>query len=537
MRTLYPLPKFLGLDSSGSPVNAGRLHTYEAGTTTNLATYTDASGSTANANPVVLNAGGQADVWFDASKLYKLELRASNDTTVIWTVDNVGFPFTQAGTGAVARPAELKARDVVSVKDFGAVGDGVANDTAAIQAAINYAAALGGATVDFPAGTYKIASTSTVSYPASAYWPSGISITAGLHTNTQPNTGGYTADFIILRGDSTGGNTGGSQLNFTSTSADGLDITKSGGITIKDLTLKAASGSTGWGIRGEGSGGYRIDNSPVNDFKNGYKLIALYGVLENCRFGASIGAYQGGIGIQLGDSSAAEAGILNVVRRAYVAGVYNIGIKVDRMSITTIYDPIVEYSTTGINVTDYAIGTQIEGQPYFEFVTTNYNLGNSTTIVNGALGGSTLSSGIYNKSYGRLYPTYIEARPTNDSTAASGSTVQVPMDYTAQSSGGNISLSSNNIVISEPGYYNVNGSIAVVSTGTSARYIASIKHNGSDAAICVYHLLGNGEETIGCLYHSYFRQGDTIGLFLNQNSGSARDVYNRSRLWVEKRTY
>jgi hypothetical protein len=63
--------------------------------------------------------------------------------------------FTQSGTGAVQRTAESKLRDVVSVKDFGAVGDGVTNDTTAIQAALNQLAINGG-TLLFSPGTYKL---------------------------------------------------------------------------------------------------------------------------------------------------------------------------------------------------------------------------------------------------------------------------------------------------------------------------------------------------------------------------------------------
>ena len=47
----------------------------------------------------------------------------------------------------------------VSVKDFGAVGDGVTDDTAAIQAAIDYASTTGGNQVLFPSGRYNTSST------------------------------------------------------------------------------------------------------------------------------------------------------------------------------------------------------------------------------------------------------------------------------------------------------------------------------------------------------------------------------------------
>jgi hypothetical protein len=72
--------------------------------------------------------------------------------------------FTQTGTGAKPRSYDSKFKDVVSVKDFGAVGDGVADDTAAIQAAIT-AAASGwtsgnlygfGKCVFMPAGVYGV---------------------------------------------------------------------------------------------------------------------------------------------------------------------------------------------------------------------------------------------------------------------------------------------------------------------------------------------------------------------------------------------
>ena len=61
------------------------------------------------------------------------------------TVSNVeGGTYTPDGASAVARTLQTKLRDIVSVKDFGALGDGTTNDYQAIQNAIDYLVSVGG---------------------------------------------------------------------------------------------------------------------------------------------------------------------------------------------------------------------------------------------------------------------------------------------------------------------------------------------------------------------------------------------------------
>lgn len=67
---------------------------------------------------------------------------------------NVGY--TPAGTGAVVTTVQTKLRQNVSVKDFGAMGDGVTDDTAAFNLAQSYAAGVGGALIRVPTGTYVL---------------------------------------------------------------------------------------------------------------------------------------------------------------------------------------------------------------------------------------------------------------------------------------------------------------------------------------------------------------------------------------------
>lgn len=66
--------------------------------------------------------------------------------------------FLQAGTGAVTRNMQDKARESVSVLDFGAVGDGVTDDTAAIQAAIDSLGVAGGTVTLANEGKYLVGS-------------------------------------------------------------------------------------------------------------------------------------------------------------------------------------------------------------------------------------------------------------------------------------------------------------------------------------------------------------------------------------------
>jgi hypothetical protein len=166
--SISPQPKLQFFDANGNPLSGGKLYSYDAGTTTPRATYTDSTGNIANANPVILDTRGEASVWMD-SGAYKLALYTSANV-LVWTVDGLNGPdqatlatltasggsnligFLQSGTGAQNRTVQSKLRDTVSVKDFGAVGNGVTDDTVAIQAAINS----GATRVIVPRGTYRV---------------------------------------------------------------------------------------------------------------------------------------------------------------------------------------------------------------------------------------------------------------------------------------------------------------------------------------------------------------------------------------------
>ena len=157
-------------DNNGDPLTGGKLYSYEAGTTTPQVTYTTVAGNVPHSNPIILDAAGRVatgEIWLTASQNYKFVLKTSTEVTLA-TWDNITgingtgiatnaalVAYDPAGAGAVSTTVQTKLRESVSVKDFGAVGDGVTNDTVAIQAALDSLPAAGGE-VFVPTGQYLV---------------------------------------------------------------------------------------------------------------------------------------------------------------------------------------------------------------------------------------------------------------------------------------------------------------------------------------------------------------------------------------------
>jgi microcystin-dependent protein len=81
---------FQFFSNEGLPLAGGKLQTFQAGSTTPLATYTDSSGLVANTNPIILGTSGRPPetIWLSDGFFYKFVLSDANDV-VIQTYDNL----------------------------------------------------------------------------------------------------------------------------------------------------------------------------------------------------------------------------------------------------------------------------------------------------------------------------------------------------------------------------------------------------------------------------------------------------------------
>lgn len=156
--------------------------------------------------------------------------------------------------GSVVTNVEDKLAQYVSVKDFGAVGDGVTNDTVAIQAALDAVAVTGGS-VYAPAGTYRVSDELTVA-SNTAVIGDGIEVTlfsaTSSMTSAQAMFYGNASDSMRFENFSILGNTNG-----TNGAGSGIHCKTGSGNQIRNVFI---SNTTQAGIRLEEQNSAWVDS-------------------------------------------------------------------------------------------------------------------------------------------------------------------------------------------------------------------------------------------------------------------------------------
>lgn len=134
MAVRLPDPRQQLFGVNGEPLAFGKMYTYEAGTSTPLATFTDADETGANPNPVELDASGWADVFWSENILYRVVVEDSVGN-VLYTVDDFGGSSggggggTSGGFGAATTIASATATDLGSISSHFAVITGTTTIT------------------------------------------------------------------------------------------------------------------------------------------------------------------------------------------------------------------------------------------------------------------------------------------------------------------------------------------------------------------------------------------------------------------------
>jgi hypothetical protein len=89
-------------DNNGNLLSGGLIYTYQAGSSTPLATYTTSSGTIPASNPIVLGTNGISpnEIWLQAGYSYKFVIQTASAVT-IQTLDNI-YPILQNASGSGA---------------------------------------------------------------------------------------------------------------------------------------------------------------------------------------------------------------------------------------------------------------------------------------------------------------------------------------------------------------------------------------------------------------------------------------------------
>src|ERR1700722_16029875 len=159
--TLLPQARSVFFDANGNPLAGGKVNTFIPSTTTPKVTWQDAAEATPNSNPITLDSAGSWPIYGSGS--YQLTVTDALGVAVPGysgvTSDNAPLAttlaYTPPFTGGGATTVAAKLGQFITATDFGAAGDGIADDAQEIQAAIDALTATGG-TVWLLPGTYRI---------------------------------------------------------------------------------------------------------------------------------------------------------------------------------------------------------------------------------------------------------------------------------------------------------------------------------------------------------------------------------------------
>ena len=159
--------------------------------------------------------------------------------------------YKPAGTGAVDTNVQTKLRQYVSVKDSGAVGDGVTDDTAAINLAFDYLRTLQGAdasdgrnsvSILFPRGKYAVSSVNATNirsygWSVEARGAELIATTAGKVVFDLLNSRFGTINNLVIRGGSTNTPRVGFQIGYRVANVSAGNLAFHGCYTVGNFTL------------------------------------------------------------------------------------------------------------------------------------------------------------------------------------------------------------------------------------------------------------------------------------------------------------
>ena len=212
-------------DNNGVPLAGGLIYTYQAGTSTPLATYTDNGGTVANANPIVLDSAGRVpyEIWMFTGYSYKFVIQSATATS-IQTLDNL-YPILQnAPTSAPAVPSGgiiLWSGSTGSVPSGWYLCDGTngtpdLRNSFIVGAGNTYAVGATGGTADAIVVTHTHTATSTVTDPGHVHAVlSGISASysgsqqyTGGSAGTTPNTNSAVTGITVATTNASAGTSG-----------------------------------------------------------------------------------------------------------------------------------------------------------------------------------------------------------------------------------------------------------------------------------------------------------------------------------------